>query len=278
VPDDVTLPRPDTDEPVWRRGLVAELGGRAVGAASLVRTPLTDAYFADVSVTEGQRRRGIGTQLARALQATADSSIPILARAMASQPVRRQFAEALGCTVVVHCPEPWIDPTTADVQRWIAHQAPGDGYAVVPMSDVSVDAVFRAFATYFVWAHAPFGVVHREALPAYWEACSAGMDPNLSRLCLDRDGDIVAFSLVTPDAWQGRSMIVSETVQVDQADGDALLAATVAGSLEALAERGIRLVELEGHTTDPHSPALVASLPTIGADPMDMVRLDLPGA
>ncbi len=73
-------------------------------------------------------------------------------------------------------------------------------------------------------------------------------------------------------------MIVSETVQVDQADGDALLAATVAGSLEALAERGIRLVELEGHTTDPHSPALVASLPTIGADPMDMVRLDLPGA
>ena len=36
---------------------------------------------------------------------------------------------------------------------------------------------------------------------------------------------VVALSLVTPDAWDGWTMIVSETVHEDQPDGDAYCAA-----------------------------------------------------
>lgn len=47
----------------------------------------------------------------------------------------------------------------------------------------------------------------------------------------------------------------------------------MAASLQVLGERGTHLVELEGHTTDTHSPALVAGLPPHEADPMDLLRL-----
>jgi hypothetical protein len=69
---------------------------------------------------------------------------------------------------------------------------------------------------------------------------------------------------------------VSETVERDQADGSRLLLATAAASLDVLAHKGTRLVELEGHTTDAHSPALVSSLPTVGGDPMDILKLAPP--
>ena len=108
---------------------------------------------------------------------------------------------------------------------------------------------------------------------------ATGLDSQLSMITTDAEGAAVAFSLVSPNGWQGRTYVVSETVHPDQADGDALLIATVAASLRALADRGIRLVELEGHSTDPHSPALVRSLPPGGGgDPMLIVELSRPGS
>ena len=84
---------------------------------------------------------------------------------------------------------------------------------------------------------------------------------------------VVALSLVTPDAWDGRTMIVCETVHEGQPDGDRLLCATVAASLGRLAARGHGRVELEGHSTDAHLPQLVRSLPPAGGDPMDILKL-----
>ena len=71
-------------------------------------------------------------------------------------------------------------------------------------------------------------------------------------------------------------MIVSETVHCDQPDGSQLLKATVAASLAVLAQRGVHCVEFEGHITDPHTPDLFESLPSAGADPMDILELDAP--
>ena len=108
----------------------------------------------------------------------------------------------------------------------------------------------------------------------YWARYGSGLDGETSMVTIDASTQaVVALSLVTPDAWDGRTMIVSETVHEDQPDGDRLLRATVAASLSRLAARGHDRVELEGHSTDAHSPQLVRSLPPAGGDPMDVLKL-----
>jgi hypothetical protein len=66
---------------------------------------------------------------------------------------------------------------------------------------------------------------------------------------------------------------VAETVAADEPDGRRLLAATLAHAFAACAERGIEIVELDGHVTDPHLYPLLDGLPSIGAHPLDVVEL-----
>lgn len=195
---------------------------------------------------------------------------------MRSQPLRRAFADSLGCSVRTRCPEPWIDPPADSARQWIKQQGLPGGYTTITMAEQPAAKVLDAWTTYYVWAHEPFGTVHADKVPMSWEGYSKGLDPKASMLTLDHKGMIVAFSLVSPDVWDGRTMIVSETVQHDQPDGNQLLKATVARSLSVLGQRGVHRVELEGHTTDPHSPDLVNSLPADDGDPMDILELDPP--
>lgn len=128
----------------------------------------------------------------------------------------------------------------------------------------------------FGWTHrrsAPFTPNVFETIAQY----GSGLDRETSMLTIDASTRaVVALSLVTPDAWDGRTMVVSETVHEDQPDGDRLLRATVAASLSRLAAQGHGRVELEGHSTDVHSPQLVRSLPPAGGDPMDILKLVSP--
>lgn len=275
VADGVPPLRPD--ERTWLRTRVAIAGGRCVGAASLALSPATDSYFCEVNVAPDYRRQRIGTRLYAAVYELLDQPFPVLARAMKSQPLRRRFAESIGCSVLLHCPEPWIDPTSPAGQQWIGQQSLPPSCTTAAMSELSCERVGHAWASYFDWAHQPFGVVHTDRLPQLWAELHDGLDPDGSMLSVDSaTDDIVALSLVTPDAWDGRTMIISETVRKDQPDGDRLLRSTVAASLHVLAQREIRRVELEGHTTDVHSPALVQSLPPGGGDPMDILKLTPP--
>lgn len=276
IPGDLPSLRPDEDGPRWRRSLVAQVANQIIGTASLARASVTDCYFCEINVTAPHRRRGIGTQLYKEIHRLRAQPFPVLTRAMRSQPLRRAFADSLGCTVRTHCPEPGIDPPTDEAQRWIAQQHLPHGYSTVTMAEQPTDEVLRAWTTYYVWAHQPFGTVHADQVPLAWEGYSRGLDPAASMITLDQAGTIVAFSLVSPDAWDGRTMIVSETVEPDQPGGTDLLKATVAASLAVLARRNVHRVELEGHTTDPHSPALVASLPPGDSDPMDILELRPP--
>ncbi|MEA2508687.1 MAG: hypothetical protein QOG21_769 [Actinomycetota bacterium] len=275
VDDDLPLPQSDCDEPFWRRTVVAERDGQVVGWASVVLTPVHDLYFCDVQVSPPHRRQGIGTALFRAVAALTDPSFPLLTRAMRSQPMRKLFAEATGCELVMHCPEPWADPTAPTWRRWVADHPVPVGYSAVPMREVSPEAVEAAWRSLYVWTNAPFAPVRTEGLAALWKDYRAGLDSDASMMITaPEEGDaIAALSLVSPEAWEGRTFIVSETVRPDQPDGDDLLQAAVAASLQVLASRGITKVELEGHTSDPHSPALLASLPKHDADPMEILRL-----
>lgn len=272
LPPDAPSLRPSNDDP-WRRSLVAERAAVVVGTATIALAAVTDSYFCEIHVTAPLRRQGIGTALYRAACATATRPLPVVARSMRSQPLRRHFAESIGCEVAVHCPEPQADPTTEPWLRWVDEHPVPAGYRVAPVREHEPAAVEAAWRRYVTWSHQPFGDVRPERLPRAWQRYSAGLDPHLSMVVSDDHGRPVALSLVSPDVWDGRTLVVSETVQRDQPDGTALLQAVVAASLRVLGERGTRLVELEGHSTDTHSPGLLASLPPHGADPMDVLRL-----
>jgi GNAT superfamily N-acetyltransferase len=267
-------PPPDRDGPSWRRTLVAIVEGQVVGFATLTLSPATDTYFCDVSVSPAHRRRGIGTHLfTRVQQQVADRHRPILGRAMSSQPIRRHFAEHLGGSVVAHCAMPSIDPASIGGRRWTDAQRLPDGYETTPMADVSAEEVQTAWSGYFTWAHQPFGAIRVEALPSVWDGYRAGVDDTLSYLCRDPDGQLVAFSFVSPEVWDGRTFVVAETVHRNQMLGLSMLQATLAASLRALAERGIQRVEIEGHTTDAHIPRLFQTLPAGPSDPLDIYLL-----
>lgn len=277
VPDDLPALRPDEDSPGWRRTRVAhavhQAGDQIVGTASVALSAATDTYFCEIDVVPRYRRQGIGTRLYAAIHQLTDPRFPVLARAMDSHPLRRQFAESLGYSVLTRCPAPWIDPPSPAAQQWAATQTLPDGYASDIIGDEPLALVKEAWLTYFAWAHEPFGTVHVDRIPQMWDQYSPGVDPAASAITYSPEGSIVAFSLVSPDAWDGRTFIVAETVDRGQSDGAQLLRATVATSLMVLAERGTHRVQLEGHTTDPHTPDLARSLPPAGSDPMDILKL-----
>jgi hypothetical protein len=90
------------------------------------------------------------------------------------------------------------------------------------------------------------------------------------------DTDIAAMSLVAGETWDVRTMIICEAAPPDQPDGERLTRTSAAQSLNRLGRRGVRLVEFEGHETDPHTPGLFASLPPHNSDPMDIISLHPP--
>lgn len=237
---------------------------------------VTDAYFCEIDVLPSHRRRGIGTRLYAAIHELTDRRFPVLARAMDSRPLRRAFCEALGCEVLVHCPAPWVDPPSAAARDWVAGQPVPDGFDTRTIADEPDARLLDAWATYFSWAHQRFGTVHPERIPETWSEYGSRLDRRASMITVDDTNRIVAFSFVTVDSWDGRTFVVCETVRHDQPDGVRLLGATVAASIADLADRTIGRVQLEGHTTDPHLPALVAGLPPAGSDPLDILRLAPP--
>ena len=273
IAEGLPSPPPDSEDPRWRRTLVAVVEGQAVGFATLALNPATDTYMCEVSVSPAFRRRGIGSRLFTAVQQIADHRLPIVGRVMSSQPLRRHFAEHLGGSVLLHCPMPSIDPTSAAGQQWTAAQLLPDGYETTRMTDVPAEEVQAAWSTYYSWAHQPLGPTRADALPTVWEDYRSGIDDTLSYLCRDADGQIVAFSFVSPDIWDGRTFIVAETANRDQPLGVSVLQATLAASLRALADRGMQRVEIEGHSTDPHIPQLFETLPAGPSDPLDIYLL-----
>jgi hypothetical protein len=146
------------------------------------------------------------------------------------------------------------------------------------MRDLPPAAVEAAWRKLYLWVHAQFFPVRTDGLAALWDDYRAGLDADASMLIAEGEGGdaIVALSLVSPEVWDGRTFIISETARPDQPGGDDLLRAAVGAPPRVVGGRRRHPGELEGHSSDPHSPALVASLPEHDADPMDILRLRRP--
>ncbi|MDN5724697.1 MAG: GNAT family N-acetyltransferase [Propionibacteriales bacterium] len=274
VAQELPTPAPDQDQPRGRRTVAAVSRETVIGFATMTWAAVTEQYFCEVSVATAHRRRGVGTRLFDAVRELADPGFPIVARAMNSAPHRRAFADSLGCSVLVHCPMPRIDPTALSVRDWMARQGVLVGCVIRATAEADGDQLQAAWVSSYLWVHEPFAAVHTERLVEQWTRQRGVFDPQASRACLDEaTGQILALSLVALDAWDGHNLLVAETVRRDQPDGDAILAATVAASISELARRGVDRVEFEGHATDAHTPTLFEILPTSGADPMDILEL-----
>jgi GNAT superfamily N-acetyltransferase len=266
---------PDRDGDRLRRTVVAELDDHIVGCGTVVLSAsLRDLYFCEIDVLEDHRRRGIGSAIFEELCArTAHRPFPIATRAMASQPVRRVFAESLGYDVMVHCPEPQADPGAPAWRAWIEAQAVPVGCRIVGVHEVDQGTFNATWFDYYRWAHEPWAPTYEpDRLATAMPDFRSTLDPATSVLILDGDA-IVAMSLVGGEPLWGRRMILCEASRPDQPGGALLVRAAAARSLERLGHRGIRLAEFEGHSTDPHIPGLFASFPPHRSDPMDIISL-----
>jgi hypothetical protein len=168
---------------------------------------------------------------------------------------------------------PQADPTTPAWRAWITQQPLATGHRAVGVEDVDRDRFNSVWHGYFQWVHEPWAPTYGlERIAAVMPDYRATLDADASVLIVD-DTDVVAMSLVAGEMWDGRTMIICEAARPDQPDGESLVRAAAAQSLDRLGRRGVRLVEFEGHAIDPHVPGLFASFPPHDSDPMDVIEL-----
>jgi GNAT superfamily N-acetyltransferase len=268
---------PDRDGDRWRRTVIAKLDGQVVGHGTVALSAGNHEFcFCEVEVDEDYRRLGIGTAIFAELSRRTPERFTIATRVMRSHPLRRSFAESLGYGVMVHCPEPWADPIAPAWQAWIGAQSLPRRFRIVGVDDVEPSRFEKAWLDYYRWVHEAWAPVRGpDRLAAATADYRSTIDRGASALVVDRT-DVVAISLVAGEVWDGRTMVICETTRSDQPDGDRLVRAAAARSLDRLGRRGVRLVEFEGHDSDAHIPGLIASFPPHDADPMDIVRLHRP--
>jgi hypothetical protein len=230
--------------------------------------------FCDVQVEPDRRREGIGSALWAALDRAVPTTEALVCRVLHADADAVGFAGSIGHDLVELCPGPQVDPTTTALSDWCAAQRVPDGSVAVGPDGVPEADLEEAWVDYYVWAHETVGPLRPRADIA---AASAGLgdalDHGVSTLVL-RGGRVVAIALVWSEPpWDGIVRVLAETPRVDEPDGQHLVAAALARTLTLLAERGVRQVELEGRTFDPHLPAVVATFPPHDSNPMSVLRL-----
>jgi len=255
--------------------LEAWVGDSLVGHATAHPVRLFERErFCDVQVEHGRRREGIGSALYAALDRAVPAGEALVCRLLHADADAVGFARSLGHDLVELCPAPQADPTAEAWAAWCeAHPVP-DGAAAVGSDGVPEADLEEAWVDYYVWAHEMIGPLRpRAEVAAASAGLGADLDHTVSSLVI-RGGRVVALSLVFDrPAWDGIVRVLAETPRVDEPDGEHLVAAALARTLTLLAGRGVRLVELEGRTFDPHLPAVVATFPPHDSNPMSVVRL-----
>ncbi|KQV77315.1 hypothetical protein ASC64_00185 [Nocardioides sp. Root122] len=246
-----------------------------VGHAVARPVPLFEKErFCDVQVDSGRRREGIGSALWVELERRVPAGETLVCRILHADADAVGFADWIGHDLVEHCPAPQADPATVAWAAWRAAQPVPDGAVAIGSDGVPEADLEEAWVDYYVWAHEPVGLLRPRADVA---AASAGLgtyvDHGVSSVVL-RGGRVVALSLVFAEPSEdGIVRILAETPRPDEPDGLHLVAAAIARTLTLLASRGVRLVEMEGRTFDPHLPDVFATFPPHTSNPMSVVRL-----
>lgn len=262
---------PAQDAAHWRRTVVAEERGLALGLGSiLLSSTHRHQYLVEIDVEPSSRGRGIGRALFDQLLEVRAEPYSLIARAMTSRPERLAFATALGFRVLMTCPSPQVEPAAAAVRDWCDLQHCPDGISVVPVGAVSVASLVDAWTTYYEWVHQSWApITSRAAVAASFEEQklpTIGTTPSMVAL---HDQRIVALGFVSGQ-WDGRTFIIAETVLADEPRGDQLVAAVTAAMLRELARQDYALVEFEGHDIDPHID-IIKSIPAVRHDPLTIL-------
>ena len=231
-------------------------------------------HFCDVQVDHHRRREGIGSALWAALDRAVPPREALISRVLHADTAAVGFVGAIGHDLVELCPAPQAHPTAPAWATWCAAQPIPDGAVAVGPDAVPEADLEEAWVDYYVWAHRMIGPLRPRAVVAEASAGLGGdLDHGVSTLLL-RGGRVVALSLVFDrPAWDGIVRVLAETPRVDEPDGTHLVAGALARTLTLLGDRGVRVVELEGRTVDPHLPAVVATFPAHDSNPMSVVRL-----
>lgn len=263
---------PDRDGVHWRRTVVAEVDGRAVGRGSaLLSATHRERYRIEIDVAEAHRRRGVGRSLYERLRDLRAHPYPFMARAMTSRPERLAFSTALGFEVLMTCPSPQVDPTAPEVQQWAQRQSLPEGFRVVPTTEVADASLADSWVTQYEWTHASWApITSKEAVrTTFVEQFLPTMDREASVAVVGSTG-IEALGLVAGEVWDGRTFLLTETVRPDHSEGDRLVASAAAAMLSVLSLRHVCRVEFEGHHSDPHI-WMVTSIPAVATDPLTIL-------
>ncbi|MEO8889856.1 MAG: GNAT family N-acetyltransferase [Jatrophihabitantaceae bacterium] len=263
---------PDRDGARRRRTLIATEADRVVGAVTVARNEIHPGRLScGVEVAAGHRRRGIGRALIQAALATRPDPLPLVGKVRVRDASAMALGRAVGASTYQRCPDPTVDPTDNRLAQWIHAQAAPSDVDVRGLAGEAPDVLARAFADLYLWVHERWSRVgSRAALAQIAAATVAEADLGLSAGGW-AEGRLAAVVFAFDD---GESIqLVAETLRRDTPDGIALLAATVAATLDRARSRSIGAVSFDGHDDDPHLAPVLASLPIVSADPLLLLEI-----
>ncbi|GAA1394165.1 hypothetical protein [Luteococcus peritonei] len=179
------------------------------------------------------------------------------------------LALAAGATVFERIPAARIDPAHPEVRRWIDQHAEPSRAA----SDYSMTALVDLWVQCYVSSHQHFGLVAdldllRSKLGHFVEK---NVDANLTRV-VEMDGRPIAAACVFRVG--GALMGLVDALHTDDPAARLHVATAMAAMLRSVPAEPI---ELDGHASGAHYPAVLATIPHVTAGdltPMELLRLE----
>jgi GNAT superfamily N-acetyltransferase len=262
---------PARDGERWRRTLVACHQDQVLGAGTIARNPVhAGRYACAVEVATAWRRRGVATTLVEALRELRPEPLPLAGKIRESDTAAWPFGQAIGARAYQRCPCPRLDLAAPELAAW-CRGAAATAAEVTSMTGLDRDRVAALFEEQYRWVHERWSPVTSPTWLAQVSSATAADADLAASSCAWRQGQVAAavFAFPEPD---GSVELVAETQRRNEAGGAVLVSAALARSLAALADRGYRTAELDGHVDDPHLAPVVAGLPVATTNPLLLVQ------
>jgi len=255
----------------WRRTLVAvDAVDRLIGCATLTESLLHGGRLpCAVDVAPRARRRGIGRALFEEMKALRpDGVLPLSTKVRQRDSAAMAFAAAVGGRVYQCSPRVAVDPRAPVVERW-ARSRPARHCR--NLHDVSVGELGAAFAAVYEWIHRPWSPVTNKDVLAEVAATEAAHIDRAVSAGAWRAGRLaaVAFAFRSREGFE----VVAETVRPNTPGGVDAVADVIALVIASAGQRGESLVAFDSHLSDPHLQPVLADLPHVRTDPLNLIEI-----
>lgn len=198
------------------------------------------------------------------------AGVPLAAKAVPGSPRHEQLTEAGGTAYQV-CPPSEVDGTEEANAAWAAGAEP-EGAVVRPLTGMAEDDVLELWVRLYSWVHARWSPVEDDAVARalFGPMLAEDLDRDLSAVT-SREGrpTAVAFALQEPE---GMLCVVAEAVEPDAATAREDVAAVMRAVVRSTAAAG-RPMFFDGHESDPHYPAVLATVPRVTGDGLHLIQL-----